>query len=260
MNTSKSNPEPAATEKTGRDAQGRFATGNPGGPGNPFGRRVAELRKVMLECVTDSEMRIVVGELMVQAKCGNLTAIKLLFQYVVGKPAATVDPDAVDVAEVELWQRAPRMEAVGEIVSGRMHAATAARMLNVTVPTLGEAQCQAYRDALVDPEAFYQECDRIDTLEDQEGDATADRDDEEAADDDADDSVTAVVGTPVEPRRAAPSTNGGTQGNGRPRATPPSPNGRTAGGKRQTGGLQNGDDRRRSSGERGPDRQPPRRM
>ena len=28
----------------GRDARGRFAPGNAGGPGNPFARRVAELR------------------------------------------------------------------------------------------------------------------------------------------------------------------------------------------------------------------------
>jgi hypothetical protein len=157
MNTSKQNPEPAATEKTGRDAQGRFMSGNPGGPGNPYGRRVAELRKIMMECVTDAEMRIIVGQLMVKAKFGDLAAIKLFFQYVLGKPAATVDPDAVDVEEVELWERSPRMEAVGEIVSQRMHAATAARMLNVTVPPLGAAQCKAYRDALVDPDAFYQE-------------------------------------------------------------------------------------------------------
>src|SRR5207302_1108759 len=84
MNTSKQNPELAATENTGRDAQGRFSAGNTDGPGNPYGRRVAELRKIMLECVTDAEMRIIVGELMVQAKMGKLAAIKLLFQYLLG--------------------------------------------------------------------------------------------------------------------------------------------------------------------------------
>jgi hypothetical protein len=254
MNTTKQNPEPAADDR-GRDAQGRFAAGNQGGPGNPFGRRVAELRKVMMECVTDAEMRIIVGQLMVKAKFGDLAAIKLFFQYVVGKPAATVDPDAVDVDEVELWQRAPRMEAVSEIVSQRMHAATAAHMLNVTVPTLGEAQCQAYRDALVDPEAFYQECERLDALEDAEDEGN-DFDEEEGVEDEGE-SVTVVVGAPAAPSRAAPSTNGGKQGNGRPLATRPSTNGGTAGAKPEAKPLQNGDDRRRAADPGRPDRRPP---
>jgi hypothetical protein len=250
MSKSEHNPEQAA-ENSGRDAQGRFTAGNAGGPGNPYGRRVAELRKIMMECVTDAEMRIIVGQLMVKAKFGDLAAIKLFFQYVVGKPAATVDPDAVDVEEVELWQRAPRMEAVSEIVSQRMHAATAARMLNVTVPTLGEAQCKVYHDALVDPEAFYKECDRLDGLEDAEDDEYCD--DEEAVEDAEDEPVAAAV----EPRRAAPSTNGGTQGNGRPRATLPSTNGGVADAKRQAGPLQNGDNRHRSTDGRQRDRKPP---
>jgi hypothetical protein len=29
----------------GRDERGRFAVGNPGGPGNPFAKRAAALRK-----------------------------------------------------------------------------------------------------------------------------------------------------------------------------------------------------------------------
>src|SRR5207248_10793741 len=43
---------PAAGGHEGRDARGRFAPGNPGGPGNPFARRVAELRTALLDMVT----------------------------------------------------------------------------------------------------------------------------------------------------------------------------------------------------------------
>src|SRR5260370_41631105 len=75
----------------GRDARGRFAAGNPGGRGNPLARRVAELRKGLLETVTDEELRIVAGQLMGKAKFGDLAAMKLLFQDVWGKPAATRD-------------------------------------------------------------------------------------------------------------------------------------------------------------------------
>src|SRR5262249_11872221 len=38
-------------------------------------------------------------QLIVQAKLGNVAAIKLLFQYVLGKPADTVNPDILDIEE-----------------------------------------------------------------------------------------------------------------------------------------------------------------
>src|SRR5438067_2077329 len=38
--------------KPERDADGRFVKGNRGGPGNPFARRVAELRRELLEAVS----------------------------------------------------------------------------------------------------------------------------------------------------------------------------------------------------------------
>ena len=37
----------------GRDVQGRFRPGNPGGPGNPFARKVAALRKALLDSVSE---------------------------------------------------------------------------------------------------------------------------------------------------------------------------------------------------------------
>jgi len=168
MSTAKQNPEEAAVENTGRDAQGRFIPGNPGGPGNPYGRRVAELRKIMLECVTDSEMRIIVGELVVQAKCGKLAAIKLLFQYILGKPAEAPNPDAVDVDEIDLYRRAPRLEDVGEVVNHKVGAQAAVELFNALVPVTGEVHVQTFRKVLSDPDGFYRECDRLDGLEDQE--------------------------------------------------------------------------------------------
>ena len=77
---------------TGRDASGRFTAGNKYGPGNPFARQTAELRKVLLEVVTPEQMRQVAYKLLLLAQAGKLEAIKLLFQYVIGKPAAPVDP------------------------------------------------------------------------------------------------------------------------------------------------------------------------
>src|SRR5437763_1585022 len=86
----------------GRDANGRFVKGNPGGPGNPFARRVAALRKALINFVTVDDMKHVAFILKEKAMSGDLAAIKLLFQYVLGKPTETVDPDRLDIEEVKL--------------------------------------------------------------------------------------------------------------------------------------------------------------
>ena len=90
----------------GRDARGRFTAGNKYGPGNPFARQTAQLRQTLLEVVTPEELRQVAFALLLRAKAGNLTATRLLFQYVLGKPAEAVDPDRLDVEEWKLSQEA----------------------------------------------------------------------------------------------------------------------------------------------------------
>src|SRR5258708_3284253 len=166
--------EQAAAADNGRDARGRFAPGNAGGPGNPFARRVAELRKVLLETVTDDELRIVAGQLMVKAKMGDLAATKLLFQYVLGKPAATVDPDTVDVQEVELYRRAPVHGEVNDVLTARMPAELAAGLMRRVVPYVGQEHAKLMFEAITDPEAFAGDPYDLDYLDDED-----DEDDEE---------------------------------------------------------------------------------
>src|SRR5262249_48485923 len=81
---------------------GRFAKGNPGGPGNPFARKVAALRKALINFVTVDDMKHVAFILKEKAMAGDLVAIKLLFQYVLGKPSETVNPDRLDIDECKL--------------------------------------------------------------------------------------------------------------------------------------------------------------
>ena len=66
-------------------AGGKFAAGNPGGPGNPHGGQVARLRAVMLEAVSEDDMRAVVLKLVELAKEGDLKAIDLLLTRTLGK-------------------------------------------------------------------------------------------------------------------------------------------------------------------------------
>jgi hypothetical protein len=105
MTTTIPTPEPS----TDRDAQGRFTTGDRGGPGNPFARQVALLRQVLLQCVTADDMTAIAHKLIELAKVGNVQAIKLLFSYTLGKPAEAVQPDQLDIEEWELHKQTAAM-------------------------------------------------------------------------------------------------------------------------------------------------------
>lgn len=83
----------------GRDERGRFAVGNVGGPGNPFARQVAKLRSALVRRVTEEDMELIAERLIVLGRSGDLAAMKLLFLYVLGKPAEAVNPDTLDVEE-----------------------------------------------------------------------------------------------------------------------------------------------------------------
>ena len=61
----------------GRNANGRFAKGNSGGPGNPYGREVARIRAVMLQSVSDEDLRGVVAALVSRAKSGDVTVCEV---------------------------------------------------------------------------------------------------------------------------------------------------------------------------------------
>jgi hypothetical protein len=84
---------------TGHDQRGRFAKGNAGGPGNPFGRHVAALRAALLAGVTAEDIQRVMAALRDQALKGNIAAIRLLLAYTVGKPASAGEPDDVESDE-----------------------------------------------------------------------------------------------------------------------------------------------------------------
>src|SRR5260370_3516385 len=127
----------AQAASSGRDARGRFAKGNVGGPGNPFARKVAELRTALIDTVTAEDMRFIAEQLVVIARLGDLAAIKLLFQYVLGKPAAAVDPDTLDLHELDLYRRGPSAQEVHDVACQRLPADAVAEVLRVEMPCLG---------------------------------------------------------------------------------------------------------------------------
>jgi len=105
------------TEVNGREANGRFAKGNPGGPGNPYYRRQAELKRMVLESVTDVDVMSVMRVLLGIARGGDLAAIKLFLEYTVGKPNTNVDPDKAALHEWDIQKQTPKIEQVAELMS-----------------------------------------------------------------------------------------------------------------------------------------------
>jgi len=95
----------------GRDSRGRFTRGNPGGPGNPHAARVGRLRNVLLSTVTAEDMQRVALSLLAQAEGGDVAAAKLIFNYVLGKPAAAPDSPEAELTALELARKRRELEA-----------------------------------------------------------------------------------------------------------------------------------------------------
>ena len=77
----------------GRLPDGRFAKGNPGGPGSPYVRQLAAWRKAMAEAVTPEDIGAVVKALVEKAKTGEAWAVRELLDRTLGKATQPVDVD-----------------------------------------------------------------------------------------------------------------------------------------------------------------------
>jgi hypothetical protein len=88
-----------------RATNGCFATGNRGGPGNPFARQTAALRAYLINHVTERDIQDILDILLLNAKGGHLPSIKFLFSYVLGKPKPVVEPDSLDLQEMQMLQQ-----------------------------------------------------------------------------------------------------------------------------------------------------------
>ena len=93
--------EPESQTNAGRGLDGRFAEGNPGGPGDPFARQRAARHQAFLDQVSVERIGLIANKLLAMAWAGNLAAAKLLFLYAIGKPQPAVEPDSRDL---EQWQ------------------------------------------------------------------------------------------------------------------------------------------------------------
>lgn len=70
---------------TGRDSRGRFAHGNPGGPGGSRSR-ANELRQAAINAITPEHIEALVRKATRMGLEGNLVAMRLVFERTSGKP------------------------------------------------------------------------------------------------------------------------------------------------------------------------------
>jgi hypothetical protein len=221
--------------------------GNAGGPGNPFARRVAALRKVLLDAVSDADLQIVAEQLVVKAKMGDLVATKLLFQYVLGKPAATVDPDSLDVEEFELYKRAPAHREISEILGGRLWAQMTAEVLRYAVPCAAANVFEPLCEGLQDPEAFRRKLAELDGLDVEEDEGDEDEMEEAQEEEGAAGPAPAATGQPAGHDKPVASIKATVSGNGRRSETRPSINGEFPRARVQDGTLGKDDNKGSSS-------------
>lgn len=118
---------------TDRKADGRFQLGCRPGPGNPFAKRVASLRKALLDGVSEADVAQVGQKLLRLALVGDVPAAKVLLAYVVGKPDAPVDPDRV---KLEAWKLLLSWPTVAEALATAVavRPAAAAELVESNAP------------------------------------------------------------------------------------------------------------------------------
>jgi hypothetical protein len=139
----------APAAPNGRDAAGRFTKGNPGGPGNPFARRTAAMRKALCDAVSEEDLRQIAEALKRKAKEGDVAAARLVLSYVVGRPEATVDPDTLDEQELRQYLGQPDLAAAMPGVLQTLDPETCCIVVRTARPGLVEAMREQMATAMV---------------------------------------------------------------------------------------------------------------
>lgn len=81
---------------------GRFAKGNPGGPGNPHGRAVAQLRSALFAAVSAEDFKAVIAALVEQARTGDVPSIRELLQRLLGPPESADFVERLEAIERQI--------------------------------------------------------------------------------------------------------------------------------------------------------------
>jgi hypothetical protein len=78
--------EPLGPVSDGRDSRGRFGPGNKAAKGNPYAKRVAQLRAALLKSVSRDDVREIIRALVEKARGGDVAAAREVLDRCLGRP------------------------------------------------------------------------------------------------------------------------------------------------------------------------------
>jgi len=93
----------------------------------------------MLDVVKPEDLQAIIVRLMLAAQQGDVAAARLVLAYTLGKPARTVDPDALDLAEWQLWQQMPVPPETLAGLLGPLQVPLACNLARTVLPLLQDA-------------------------------------------------------------------------------------------------------------------------
>lgn len=86
----------------GRATDGRFTSGNRGGPGNPLAGKISKLRAALVAAVTEDDIHEIARSLIATAKGGDVRAVKELLDRTIGRPVETDLIERLEAMEATL--------------------------------------------------------------------------------------------------------------------------------------------------------------
>jgi hypothetical protein len=126
-------PIETAPNGAGRGPNGQFRIGNPGGPGNPFSRRLGKMRTAFLDATSVEDVQAVARKLRDQVLAGDVAAATVYLQYAIGRPRAAVEPDRLDLDEWRLLLDSPCLAEIIHAMSAIGLPADAASVVGSVV-------------------------------------------------------------------------------------------------------------------------------
>lgn len=90
---------------------GRFVKGNKAAKGNPYTKKAAAMRKALYQSVTAADIQAIVDTLKAQARAGDLRAITLLLDRILGPITTGLDVlERMERLEALLNERKPKQK------------------------------------------------------------------------------------------------------------------------------------------------------
>jgi hypothetical protein len=128
-----------ADPKNDRDRQGRFAEGNRLSTGNPHARHCARMLAMFRNAITDEEMYQLCRVLFEKANKGDMAALKMVWQYKVGKPLPAPNPDMIERDEWNNYQTdAMTLDEMKQVL-GRLPSYVGNAIASTTLPEIAKA-------------------------------------------------------------------------------------------------------------------------